>query len=132
MTASPAAPRPAPHSARCNHGVAATRWLASGSLLALIALCLAWELVLAPLRPGGSWLALQGLAPWPPPGRPAEEPHVHLPLGQPGGLALLHRRRGARLGGQAPVAMAGLGRGGAVPGAVCRLRSACAIAPAQS
>src|SRR6218665_3396785 len=62
MTASPAAPRPAPHSARRNHGVAATRWLASGSLLALIALCLAWELVLAPLRPGGSWLALKGLA----------------------------------------------------------------------
>src|SRR6218665_2385286 len=68
----------------------------------------------------------------PPAGRTAEEPHVHLPLGQPGGLALLHRRRGARLGGQAPVAMAGLGRGGAVPGAVCRLRSACAIAPAPS
>src|SRR6218665_3387331 len=62
MTASPAAPRPAPHSARCNHGVAATRWLANGSLLALIALCLAWELVLAPLRPGGSWLALRALA----------------------------------------------------------------------
>ncbi|KAB7631567.1 DUF2069 domain-containing protein [Verminephrobacter eiseniae] len=62
MTASPAAPRPAPHSARRNHGVAATRWLASGSLLALIALCLAWELVLAPLRPGGSWLALKALA----------------------------------------------------------------------
>src|SRR6218665_350511 len=62
MTASPAAPRPAPHSARRNHGVAATRWVASGSLLALIALCLAWELVLAPLRPGGSWLALKALA----------------------------------------------------------------------
>jgi uncharacterized membrane protein len=29
------------------------------SLLALIVLCLAWELWLAPLRPGGSWLALK-------------------------------------------------------------------------
>ncbi len=50
--ASPAAPDPA---------VAATRWLAVGSLLALIVLCLAWELLLAPLRPGGSWLALKAL-----------------------------------------------------------------------
>ena len=41
--------------------VALTRWLATGSLLALIALCLAWELVLAPVRPGGSWLALKAL-----------------------------------------------------------------------
>jgi uncharacterized membrane protein len=31
------------------------------SLLALLFLCLAWELWLAPLRPGGSWLALKGL-----------------------------------------------------------------------
>jgi uncharacterized membrane protein len=30
-----------------------------GSLLALIALCTAWELILAPLRPGGSWLVLK-------------------------------------------------------------------------
>jgi uncharacterized membrane protein len=29
------------------------------SLLALIALCIAWETVLAPLRPGGSWLVLK-------------------------------------------------------------------------
>lgn len=35
--------------------------LASASLLALIALCLAWELWLAPLRPGGSWLVLKAL-----------------------------------------------------------------------
>lgn len=34
---------------------------ALGSLLALIALSLAWELALAPLRPGGSWLALKAL-----------------------------------------------------------------------
>ena len=31
------------------------------SLLALIALCLSWELWLAPLRPEGSWLALKAL-----------------------------------------------------------------------
>jgi len=35
--------------------------VAAGSLLALIVLCLAWELWLAPLRPGGSWLALKAL-----------------------------------------------------------------------
>jgi uncharacterized membrane protein len=29
------------------------------SLTALIVLCLAWELWLAPLRPGGSWMALK-------------------------------------------------------------------------
>ena len=34
---------------------------ACSSLLALIFLCLAWELWLAPLRPGGSWLALKAL-----------------------------------------------------------------------
>lgn len=34
---------------------------ASLSLLTLIFLCLAWELWLAPLRPGGSWLALKAL-----------------------------------------------------------------------
>ena len=37
------------------------RRAAVASLLALIALCLAWELFLAPLRPGGSWLALKAL-----------------------------------------------------------------------
>ena len=31
------------------------------SLIALIFLCLAWELWLAPLRPGGSWLVLKAL-----------------------------------------------------------------------
>jgi uncharacterized membrane protein len=34
---------------------------ASVSLIALIALCLIWELWLAPLRPGGSWLVLKTL-----------------------------------------------------------------------
>lgn len=38
-----------------------TRWLAVSSLIGLIVLGLAWELVLAPIRPGGSWLALKVL-----------------------------------------------------------------------
>lgn len=41
--------------------VEATRWLAVGSLLGLILLGLAWELWLAPLRPGGSWLVIKVL-----------------------------------------------------------------------
>ncbi|MDP2169217.1 MAG: DUF2069 domain-containing protein [Rhodocyclaceae bacterium] len=44
----------ASHSRTCNHA-------AITSLLLLIVLCLAWELWLAPLRPGGSWLALKAL-----------------------------------------------------------------------
>ncbi len=39
----------------------ALRLVASGSLLLLIVLCLAWELWLAPLRPGGSLIALKAL-----------------------------------------------------------------------
>ena len=39
--------------------LALTRWLAVGSVLALIVLGLAWELRLAPLRPGGSLLAIK-------------------------------------------------------------------------
>ena len=39
--------------------VIATRRLAVASLLGLIVLGLAWELSLAPIRPGGSWLALK-------------------------------------------------------------------------
>lgn len=34
---------------------------ASVSLITLIFLCLAWELWLAPLKPGGSWLALKAV-----------------------------------------------------------------------
>lgn len=37
------------------------RLAAAASLVALAVLCLAWELWLAPLRPGGSWLALKVL-----------------------------------------------------------------------
>ncbi len=38
-----------------------TRWLATGSLVGLIVLGLAWEMWLAPIRPGGSLLALKVL-----------------------------------------------------------------------
>jgi uncharacterized membrane protein len=41
--------------------VTLSRWLAVGSLLGLIVLGLAWELWLAPLRPGGSWLVVKVL-----------------------------------------------------------------------
>lgn len=44
-----------------DRAVATTRALALAGLLGLIALGLAWELWLAPLRPGGSWLALKVL-----------------------------------------------------------------------
>jgi len=37
------------------------RWGASASLIALIVLCLLWELALAPLRPGGSLLVLKAV-----------------------------------------------------------------------
>ena len=42
-------------------GVDFTRWMAVGSLLGLVLLGLAWELWLAPLRPGGSWWAIKVL-----------------------------------------------------------------------
>ena len=49
------------HTSRPSLSVNFTRWLAVGSVLALIALAMAWELYLAPLRPGGSWLVLKAL-----------------------------------------------------------------------
>jgi uncharacterized membrane protein len=42
-------------------GLAVLRAAASAALVAMIVLCLAWELWLAPLRPGGSYLALKVL-----------------------------------------------------------------------
>ena len=37
-------------------------WLgAVASLVALLLLCVAWELFLAPVRPGGSWLVLKAV-----------------------------------------------------------------------
>src|SRR5256885_15112591 len=79
--------------------VAATRWLAVSSLMGLIVLSLAWELWLAPMRPGGSWLVLKALPPAAPPPSPAPRPpSTHPPvrplvrnhLSQAGGPALSH------------------------------------------
>lgn len=42
-------------------GARAAYVAACASLVALIALCVAWELFLAPVRPGGSWLVLKAL-----------------------------------------------------------------------
>src|SRR6478735_2150397 len=50
-----------PESALVPPTVEATRWVAVASLLGLIVLGLAWELWLAPLRPGGSWWAVKVL-----------------------------------------------------------------------
>jgi uncharacterized membrane protein len=50
-----------PPATQATRSVALTRTLAVGSLLGLIILGLAWELWLAPIRPGGSWLALKVL-----------------------------------------------------------------------
>jgi uncharacterized membrane protein len=50
-----------PPASRPDTAVAATRWVAVGSVLGLIVLGLAWELWLAPVRPGGSWLAIKVL-----------------------------------------------------------------------
>jgi len=61
---SPPLPRSAsslPPAAESHGAVAFTRALAVGSLIALIVLGFAWEMWLAPLRPGGSWLALKVL-----------------------------------------------------------------------
>ncbi|MBU2407623.1 MAG: DUF2069 domain-containing protein [Gammaproteobacteria bacterium] len=54
----PAVSQPA---ATPSSSVATTRLLAVGSLVGLIVLGLAWELWLAPIRPGGSLLALKVL-----------------------------------------------------------------------
>ncbi|HEX5784869.1 MAG TPA: DUF2069 domain-containing protein [Burkholderiaceae bacterium] len=54
------APQPAPRHAP-PPSVGWTRVAAVGSLLGLIVLGLAWELWLAPVRPGGSWLAIKVL-----------------------------------------------------------------------
>jgi uncharacterized membrane protein len=52
---------PATASPRPSDAVKGTRLLAVGSVLGLILLGLAWELWLAPLRPGGSWWAIKVL-----------------------------------------------------------------------
>ena len=47
--------------AQAHQHVQLSRTLAVGSLIGLILLSLLWELWLAPLRPGGSWLVLKAL-----------------------------------------------------------------------
>lgn len=42
-------------------GLTAWNRLALVSLICLVALCVSWELWLAPLRPGGSWMMLKAL-----------------------------------------------------------------------
>lgn len=54
-------PVPAPAPAQAPTEVRRTRAVAVASLIALIVLVVAWELWLAPLRPGGSWLVLKAL-----------------------------------------------------------------------
>ena len=41
--------------------VALSRWFSVACLISLIVLGLLWELLLSPLRPGGSWIALKVL-----------------------------------------------------------------------
>jgi uncharacterized membrane protein len=50
-----------PEAVAVPRAVETTRWLAVASLLALVVLGLAWELWLAPLRPGGSLWAVKVL-----------------------------------------------------------------------
>ena len=56
-TTPPSDTSPPPNTASAT--VNSSRWIAVFALLGLIVLGLLWELVLAPLRPGGSWLALK-------------------------------------------------------------------------
>ena len=58
-TSTPPATSAAPTGTTASRGVVLTRWAAVGSTLGLIVLGVAWELWLAPLRPGGSWLVLK-------------------------------------------------------------------------
>ena len=58
MFIAPSTPSPVPATST---SVNLSRWLAVASIFGLIALGLAWELWLAPLRPGGTWLALKVL-----------------------------------------------------------------------
>ena len=44
-----------------NSKIRICHYLAIASLVGLIALCIAWEAFLAPLRPGGSWLMLKAV-----------------------------------------------------------------------
>ncbi|MBZ0177806.1 MAG: DUF2069 domain-containing protein [Comamonas sp.] len=59
MPTAPASTVSTPHPVPAR--VVLSQRLAVVSLMTLMLLCLAWELWLAPLRPGGSWIALKAL-----------------------------------------------------------------------
>ncbi|MDR2164038.1 MAG: DUF2069 domain-containing protein [Zoogloeaceae bacterium] len=60
MSAHPEPPRQdTPPDAPDSRLPARLTWVAGISLIALVFYCLAWELRLAPLQPGGSWLAVK-------------------------------------------------------------------------
>ena len=44
-----------------NHHIQRARLLCIASLVLLIAVCVAWEWILAPLRSGGSWMVMKAL-----------------------------------------------------------------------
>ena len=46
---------------RASSAARAAHFISIATLILLIALCVAWEGVLAPVRPGGSWLTLKAL-----------------------------------------------------------------------
>ena len=95
MTLADAAPAPADGMPRAADAVVRmTRILALGCVIGLIVLGLAWELWLAPT--GSGTLALKVLPLLLPLPGPAAPPHVHLPLAEPAGVDLFHRRRRAR------------------------------------
>ena len=50
-----------PNTPQTTDSVHLTRWLAVGSLLGLILLSVLWEAVIAPIKPGGSWLVIKAL-----------------------------------------------------------------------
>lgn len=54
---------PIPHNSLLQSMQAKDRYvlIATASFVALFVLCVAWEWFIAPLRPGGSWMALKGL-----------------------------------------------------------------------
>jgi uncharacterized membrane protein len=75
-------------------------WLAAcAAMVALILLSLAWELWLAPLRPGGSWLVLKVVPLLVPLFGPPARPPVRLPGVDAPHLDLCRRRRHARAHG---------------------------------
>ena len=50
-----------PDNSNLNSNARICHYIAIASLIGLIALCITWETVLAPLRPGGSWLMLKAV-----------------------------------------------------------------------